>query len=80
MQHSQEEIFSHIKKVLIELFEIEESTIKGDAKLYDDLDIDSIDIVDLLIELKKFTGADMSPLEFAEAVTIDDVVNVISKQ
>ena len=80
MQYSQEEIFTHIKKVLIELFELEESAITADAKLYDDLDIDSIDTVDLLIELKKFTGADVSPNQFVGAQTIDDIVQIVSQQ
>lgn len=80
MQYSQEEIFTHIKKVLIELFELEETVITIDAKLYDDLDIDSIDTVDLLIELKKFTGADVSPNQFTEAKTLGDIARVVSQQ
>jgi len=80
MQYSQEEIFTHLQKVLIELFELEESAITADAKLYDDLDIDSIDTVDLLIELKKFTGADVSPNQFADAQTIGDIVKIVSQQ
>lgn len=80
MQYNKEEIFSHIQKVLIELFELEESAITPDAKLYDDLDIDSIDTVDLLIELKKFTGTDVTPNQFAGAQTIDDIVKIVSQQ
>lgn len=80
MQHSQAEIFTHIKKILMDLFELEESVITADAKLSDDLDIDSIDTVDLLIELKKFTGTEMSPNQFTEAKTIGDVVKIVSQQ
>lgn len=80
MQHSQEDIFAHVKKVLIELFELEESAITAEAKLYDDLDIDSIDTVDLLIELKKFTGKDVSPSQFSGAQTIGDIVKIVAEQ
>ena len=80
MQYNQEEVFSHLQKVLIELFELEESAITADAKLYDDLDIDSIDTVDLLIELKKFTGTDMSPHQFTDVQTIDDIVQIVAQR
>jgi len=80
MQYSQEEIFTPLQKVLIELFELEESAITADAKLYDDLDIDSIDTVDLLIELKKFTGTDVSPNQFTDVQTIGDIVKIVSQQ
>ena len=49
---SREEILKHTNAVLVELFEVEGDQLTEDAKLYDDLDIDSIDTIDLLIELK----------------------------
>lgn len=80
MQYNQEEVFSHLQKVLIELFELEESAITADAKLYDDLDIDSIDTMDLLIELKKITGTDVPQNQFIGAQTINDIVQIVSQQ
>ena len=53
MAHGKQEILAHLNGVLIELFEIEEDQLVPEARLYDDLDIDSIDTIDLLIELKK---------------------------
>lgn len=78
MSHSKTDVLNHLKKVLVELFEIEEEKLTPDAKLYDDLDIDSIDTIDLLIELKKFVGKDINIEAFVDAKTIDDVADVIS--
>ena len=79
MKLSKEKIQQHINEVLIELFEIDEAELIGSAHLYDDLDIDSIDTIDLLIELKKVLGKDIEPTAFKSARTIDDVANVISQ-
>ena len=74
---SYEETFQQLKDKLIELFELDESELIADARLYQDLDIDSIDTVDLMVELKKHTGKDLSPKLFKDARTIDDVVKII---
>ncbi len=79
MSLSKDQISQHIHEVLVDLFEIEEDRIIPSAKLYDDLDIDSIDTIDLLIELKRLIGKDIDPQEFKDARTIEDVVNVIAE-
>ena len=50
---TQEEIYKKVASVLEGLFEIDPELISADANLYEDLDIDSIDAVDLVVELKK---------------------------
>lgn len=77
MPHSKQEVLDHINGVLIELFEIEEEKLVPEARLYDDLDIDSIDTIDLLIELKKFVGKDIDADAFIDARTIDEVAEII---
>ena len=77
MKHTKQQIQDHIKQVLIELFELEEAQLTPHAKLYDDLDIDSIDTIDLLIELKKFIGKDIDPKAFQQATSLEDVTNII---
>ena len=72
-------IFDSIsKKKLVELFELDEVDLVPEARLYQDLDIDSVDTVDLMVELKKYIGKDLNPKLFKDARTIDDVVNVIA--
>ncbi|GHA14675.1 acyl carrier protein [Arenicella chitinivorans] len=79
MPHSKQEVLDHINGVLIELFEIDKEKLVPEARLYDDLDIDSIDTIDLLIELKKFVGKDIDADAFIDARTIDEVAEIIHK-
>lgn len=78
MSLSKDEIVNHIHQVLTDLFEVDTQDLKPDARLYDDLDIDSIDTIDLLIELKRLLGKDIDPQAFKDARTIEDVTNVIT--
>ena len=78
MNKTKEEIFEHTKQIMQELFELDESQLKPEARLYEDLDVDSIDAVDLLIELKRFSGTEVSPEHFKEVKTLQDIVDVIS--
>ena len=74
---SKTEIFEQLKKILIENFEMQESIITLDARLYEDLDLDSIDAVDMIVELKKITGKTMDPNAFKQVRTVEDVVNAV---
>tara|TARA_Y100000588_G_scaffold358348_1_gene416408 strand:+ start:868 stop:1134 length:267 start_codon:yes stop_codon:yes gene_type:complete len=74
---SKDEIFDRIKVIFIENFDIDGDDIVIDAKLYDDLDIDSIDAVDLMVELKKDTGKKLDPESFKEVRTVGDVVDAV---
>ena len=53
---NREKIFEILKENLIELFEIDEKNITLEARIYEDLDIDSIDAIDLIDSIKKKNG------------------------
>lgn len=72
-------LFEHVRQTLVELFEIEASEIVPEARLYEDLDIDSIDAVDLVVELKRFTGKRIDPADFKSVRTIDDIVVALER-
>ncbi|MDR2173127.1 MAG: acyl carrier protein [Burkholderiales bacterium] len=74
---SKEEIFDWMRNVLSEQFEVPAERITSEALLYQDLDIDSIDAVDLLIKLKQLTGKPISPETFKQVRTIGDVVDAV---
>jgi acyl carrier protein len=74
---SREEIFEHLKATLVELFEVDPAKITAEAQLYADLDIDSIDAIDLVLTLKEYTGKKIQPEEFKSVRTVGDVVNAI---
>jgi acyl carrier protein len=66
-----------LRTVLCEEFELDAADVQPEALLYDDLDIDSIDAVDLLVRLKELTGKDIPAERFKEVRSIADVVAVL---
>jgi acyl carrier protein len=74
---NREQIFDTLSQILAEEFEIEISEISLASSLYEDLDLDSIDAVDLVIRLQKLTGKKIQPEEFKAVRTVDDVVTAI---
>jgi len=66
-----------LSTVLSEEFEIDPESVVPEANLYEDLDIDSIDAVDLIVRLKEITGKKVPPEEFKKVRTISDVIAVI---
>jgi acyl carrier protein len=74
---TREDIFNKIRDILTEEFEIERDAVVLDAKLYHDLELDSIDAVDLLVKMKGFIPGKIDPESFKKAVTIQDVVDII---
>jgi len=73
-----ENLYGQLKDILIEQFELDESSISPDADLYDELELDSIDAVDLLVQLKNITGKKISPDEFKDVRTINDVIGALT--
>lgn len=76
---SQEEIYEKVVSVFEELFEIPADDISPQSNLYEDLDIDSIDAVDLVIELRKMTKKKIQPDDFKAVRTVQDIVEQVDK-
>ena len=72
-----EEILGHIKQIFVEDFELDAGDVVPEAELYDDLDIDSIDAVDLMVALKKKTGKKLDPDAFKQVRTVGDIVEAV---
>ena len=72
-----EAIFETLKKVLIEEFGLDPNAVTPEARLYDDLKLDSIDAVDLIVKLKSVLPKNINPAVFKEVRTLQDVVNAI---
>ena len=75
---SKEEIYPWIVDTLHEMFELDKAKITPNANLYTDLDIDSIDAVDLAVKLKQLTGKRLRPEVFKSVRTVQDVVDAIA--
>lgn len=58
---SQEQVLTKLREWMEDLFEIEPETVQLDSNLYSDLDVDSIDAVDLVVKIKELTGKQVKP-------------------
>ena len=76
-KYSKKEIFEEVKKILVEEMEIGEEAVTLDANLFEDLDLDSIDAVDIAVRMHKFTDKKLPPEEFKKIRTINDVVEAV---
>ena len=74
-----EDVFKEEKKALVELFELDEQDIEPSTNLYKDLDLDSLDAVDLVVHLQKLTGKKIKPEEFKQVRTVEDIVVSVEK-
>ncbi|MCF7353754.1 acyl carrier protein [Vibrio sp. CK2-1] len=74
---NRDEVFSKVQDAFVELFEIDADDIKPESKLYQELDLDSIDAVDLVVHLQKLTGKKIQPDEFKAVRTVNDVVDAV---
>ncbi len=77
MSFSKEQLFAQLQDILNNLFEIDKDDVTLDSTLYEDLDLDSIDAVDLVVQLQNFTGRKFKPEEFKSVRTVGDVVDTI---
>lgn len=76
---TRERITEELAASLEELFEVPRGKIMPEARLYEDLDLDSIDAVDLVVKLQAMIGRRIKPEEFRAARTIADVVDCIER-
>ena len=72
------QLYNKIKDILVSQFEVDASLISIDANLYEELEIDSIDAVDLMVRLKQLTGKKIPPEQFKGIRTIGDVLTTLS--
>jgi acyl carrier protein len=72
-----QDLFERLRDILIETFDIDAARITPQARLYEDLDIDSIDAVDLIVRLKPLVGKRLQPDAFKAVRTLQDVINAL---
>ena len=74
-----QDVFQTLKDTLVEQFDLDPEKITPAARLYEDLDLDSIDAVDMIIKLQEMTGRKVSPEDFKSVRTVADVQQVIER-
>jgi len=77
MMMTEQEIRKILTDALVNLFEIEPERIKPETNLYQDLEIDSIDAIDLIDYIKRETGRKLKADDFRNVRTVDDVVQAV---
>ena len=73
------EIRAFLFDILENMFEIDTDNVTGSTNLYEDLEIDSIDAIDLLDQIKRQTGYKLQADDFRNVRTIDDIIAAVSK-
>jgi acyl carrier protein len=71
------EILKRLQDALVTEFGLDSSKIVPEARLYEDLDLDSIDAVDLIVKLKSMLPRNINPEVFKSVRTLQDVVDAI---
>jgi acyl carrier protein len=74
---TKEEILDKVKLVLTESFELPDEQVIPTAHLYKDLDLDSLDAVDLAVKLKYDTGLILTEAEMRSMRTVADIVDIV---
>lgn len=75
---NKDELYLWVVDMLHDMFELDKSTITLQSNLYTELDIDSIDAVDIVVKLNQMTGKRIQPDVFREVRTVADVVEVLA--
>lgn len=75
--NTKEEILTVLTTILVDEFELDADKIHLDAHLYQDLDLDSIDAVDLVVKLRELTGRKIEPEAFKQVRTVGHVVDEV---
>lgn len=74
-----QQILDNLKKILEASFEIRPDRVVPEAKLFEELDLDSIDAVDLAIHVQQMTGKRIKPEDFKNVRTVGDVINTVKQ-
>ena len=77
---SKAEILATLSGYLEELFEIPSTKVLPESRLIEDLELDSIDAVELVVKLQTYTGKKIAPAEFKTVRTVGDVVDRVYGQ
>ncbi len=74
---SENEVFEKLKTIIVEQLGVEEDLVKKEATFVDDLSADSLDIVELVMEIEEKFDMEVPDEDAEKIVTVGDVVNYI---
>ncbi len=74
------EIYNRVVGILVKTFELDPSDIKPESRLFEDLDLDSIDAIDMFVELHEVTGRRIDVKVAKEIRTVEDIVKLVDAE
>ena len=74
---SKAEILREIRQMMTELFELPADRVRPEARLVEDLELDSLDAFDLAVKIEEITGVAFDETKIRELVTVEDVILAI---
>ncbi len=76
---SKKEILSRVTEILVDSFDLDPADVYPTAHLFDDLDLDSIDAIDLVVGLEEETGLEVSEEELKAIRVVQDIVDLVHR-
>lgn len=73
------DILDNVSRTLVEMFELDSKSVTMEARLVEDLDLDSIDAIDLAAKMQEFTGRRLTEDELRKIRTVADVVDFLER-
>ena len=77
---TREEILARVTAILVESFALEPERVTPSAHLVDDLDLDSIDAIDMVVRLQEETGLEVEEDELKQIRLVGDVVALVDRK
>jgi acyl carrier protein len=74
---TKDDVFEKLKEVLVTEFELDPESVNPESLLYADLDLDSIDAVDMVVRMREYVQKSIDPALFKNTRTVQDVVDVL---
>lgn len=74
------EIYNRVVGILVKTFELDQADIKPESRLFEDLDLDSIDAIDMFVELHEVTGRRIDVKVAREIRTVEDIVKLVESE
>lgn len=74
---TKDELQARLTELMVQHFEVDADRIQPGARLYEDLDIDSIDAVDMVVQLRPLLGKRLQPEVFKTVRTVQDVIDAL---
>jgi acyl carrier protein len=77
---SREEVFDSLKEVLVERLKVEPESVKEDANLFEDLGLDSIDLMTVVMAVEEKFGIEVSDEELENVTTLGEATELLSEK